>query len=102
MQVLGVLATMMLRHPNHCDALCDDTKLFEQCVDTTLAHRKNPRVIRQACQLFRNLVVRNTHLRSTVLDKGVEGVLREARQLTDCRDVAVAALRDLGLEDYNM
>lgn len=101
-QVLGVLATMMLRQPDHCDALCDDAVLFDHCVDATLAHRKNPGVMRQACQLFRNLVVRNTHLRSTVLAKGVEGVLRDARKLTDCTDVAVAALRDLGLDDYNL
>ena len=101
-QVLGVLATMMLRHPDHCDALCADAVLFDHCIDATLAHRKNPGVMRQACQLIRNLVVRNTHLRSEVLGKGVEGALRDARKLTDCTDVAVAALRDLGLDDYNV
>jgi hypothetical protein len=101
-QVLGVLATMLLRQPDHCDALCSDTVLLDHCVDATLAHQRNPGVMRQACQLYRNLVVRNPHLRSIVLGKGVESVLRDARKLVDCRDVAVAALRDLGLEDYNV
>jgi hypothetical protein len=52
---------------------------------------------------IRNIVVRNTELRPAVLGKGVEPLLRQAktRYPAACQDVGSAALRDLGLENYN-
>jgi hypothetical protein len=64
-------------------------------------HSKSAAVMRQACQLIRNLVVRNPELRQPILGKGMEPLLRGAKALKDCDDVAAAALRDLGLNDYN-
>lgn len=100
-QVLGLLATVMLRQPEHCDALAADGALFGHVTDAILAHRTSPPVMRQAAQLVRNLVVRNEHLRPQVLGaQGVEPALRKGRRLPDCGDVCCAALRDLGLNDY--
>ena len=100
-QALGLLATVLLRQPEHCDAANANERLMTQVVDAMLTHRSSPAVMRQACQVVRNLVVRNTHLRQPMLQRGVEPVLRGAKKLTDCGDVALAALRDLGLDDYN-
>lgn len=46
--------------------------------------------------------VRNPELRPVVLEKGGEEVLRAIKDThpKDCGDVAAAALRDLGLENY--
>ena len=100
MQALGLLATVLLRQPEHCEAAFAHEALMAEVVDAMLAHRGSASVMRQACQLVRNLVVRNTELRRPMLDKGVEAVLRGAKRLNECDDVATAALRDLGLSDY--
>jgi hypothetical protein len=101
LQALGLMATVLLRQPEHC-ALADANEgLMAQVTDAIFCHRASPPVMRQACQLVRNLVVRNEDLRVPMLKRGVEPVLREARQLPECGDVALAALRDLSLDNYN-
>jgi armadillo repeat-containing protein 6 len=101
LQALGLLATVLLRQPEHCEALFGDESLMSEVMDVLLAHRQSPTVMRQACQLIRNLVVRNPELRQPLLRKGLEPLLRSAKSLKDCDDVAAAALRDLGFNDYN-
>ncbi|KAF6264410.1 armadillo-type protein [Scenedesmus sp. NREL 46B-D3] len=60
-------------------------------------------VQRQACMAVRNMVVRNPELRPGFLAAGAEDLLRAVKLLFpgSCKDVASAALRDLGLEHYN-
>ncbi|KAF8072541.1 ARMC6 [Scenedesmus sp. PABB004] len=60
-------------------------------------------VQRQACMAVRNMAVRNPELRPAFLAAGVEELLRGARAAFPgaCKDVAAAALRDLGLDNYN-
>lgn len=62
----------------------------------------NGGVARQACMAIRNMVVRNPELRGPFLDKGAEALVRgvKARYAGSCGDVGSAALRDLGLEQY--
>lgn len=59
-------------------------------------------VQRQACMAVRNMVVRNPELRPGFLAAGCEGLLRSVKGLypAACKDVASAALRDLGLDNY--
>jgi hypothetical protein len=47
--------------------------------------------------------VRNPELRPIVLDKGSEELVRMAKRLhpKTCGDVGAAALRDMGLDNYN-
>lgn len=41
-------------------------------------------------------------MRSTLLDKGAEGLLRQVKAAyPSCADAGSAALRDLGLDNYN-
>ncbi len=60
-------------------------------------------VQRQACMALRNLVARNTEFRPLLLDMGAEDALRRAKASYPqaCGDVGSAALRDLGLINYN-
>ncbi len=70
------------------------------------AMRDNPTssiVQRQSAILLRNMVVRNTENRPLFLDGGAEALLRAAKKAhpRNCTDVGSAALRDLGLDNYN-
>ncbi|XP_058088585.1 uncharacterized protein LOC131235417 [Magnolia sinica] len=57
---------------------------------------------KQSCLMIRNLVVRNSENRTILLGNGIEKIIRKAKQNHDnCKDAAAAALRDLGLDDYN-
>jgi hypothetical protein len=60
-------------------------------------------VQRQACMALRNMVVRNPELHPGFLAAGAEELLRSVKLLFpgSCKDVASAALRDLGLDNYN-
>jgi hypothetical protein len=59
-------------------------------------------VQRQACMAVRNMVVRNPELRPGFLAAGAEPLLRGVKGVFPgaCKDVASAALRDLGLDHY--
>ncbi|KAI8467114.1 MAG: hypothetical protein J3K34DRAFT_524021 [Monoraphidium minutum] len=59
-------------------------------------------VARQACMAVRNMAVRNPELRAPFLERGAEALLRgaKARHAAMCGDVGSAALRDLGLDQY--
>lgn len=52
---------------------------------------------------MRNMVVRNLELRPVFLGKGAEDAVRAAKRAhpKSCTDVGSAALRDLGLDNYN-
>lgn len=65
------------------------------------AHAQQPGVNRQACQVLRNLVARNKDLGPPILEKGAEALLRNAKLLDEVDDVAVGAMRDLGVDKYN-
>ncbi|XP_047341394.1 armadillo repeat-containing protein 6 [Impatiens glandulifera] len=57
-----------------------------------------------ACQMIRNLTVRNPENRSILLSNGVEELIRKVKvnHPTIARDAATDALRDLGLDNYNL
>eukprot|EP00884_Botryococcus_braunii_P005371 jgi/Botrbrau1/14835/Bobra.0278s0005.1 len=108
-QALGLLVALTLRNPSAgqkaVEAGCVDT-----VVDVMKAVDTNPKtaataqwVQRQACMSIRNIAGRNTALRPILLNKGVEDLLRQAKQRfpAACHDVGSAALRDLGIENYN-
>jgi len=58
---------------------------------------------KQACLMIRNLAVRNPENRPIILEKGLENLIRNAKANHEsCKDAATSALRDLGLDDYNI
>jgi hypothetical protein len=61
-------------------------------------HIKRAVMLRQACLLLRNMVVRCPELKQPMLDEEIEPTLREIHALRGCDDEAYAVLRDLGCE----
>jgi hypothetical protein len=103
-QCVGALAATCLKNPEAATA-CASENVFEivaeaMSSDVGVAHAG---VQRQACMFFRNAVVRNPELRSVALATSAEASLRLAKKNhpKHCGDVATAALRDLGCDNYN-
>jgi len=103
-QCVGALAAACLKNPEAATA-CASENVFEivaeaMSSDVGVAHAG---VQRQACMFFRNAVVRNPELRSVALATSAEASLRLAKKNhpKHCGDVASAALRDLGCDNYN-
>lgn len=60
-------------------------------------HADSIGVQKQACLAIRNLVARNPEHCDILLEAGAESLIRDAKDsVTDCDDLAKAALRDLG------
>ena len=77
--------------------------MIDWVVEMMRQHPTNALVQRQSAILVRNMVVRNTENRPLFLEKGSEALLRAAKKAhpRNCTDVGSAALRDLGLDNYN-
>lgn len=101
-QALALLAALTLRNPSAASESvrhgCHRVALH--CMDI---HKGSPNLLRQGCQFIRNAVSRNPELQQHFLDCNAEDLVREAQaKFSECSDVAAAALRDLGLHDYNL
>lgn len=101
-QALGVLAAMTLRQPDICTSAAE-AGLPDLLMEVMGEARGKAGVQRVAAMLVRNMVVRTPELREVFLSKGMEAALREAKAAhpAHCKDVGSAALRDLGLDNYN-
>eukprot|EP00878_Enallax_costatus_P033258 GHUV01036665.1.p1 GENE.GHUV01036665.1~~GHUV01036665.1.p1 ORF type:complete len:148 (+),score=72.61 GHUV01036665.1:261-704(+) len=79
------------------------SKVFGVGVTSGNSNGSAAAVQRQACMAIRNMVVRNPELRPVLLAANAEELLRSVKTLfpSSCKDVASAALRDLGLDNYN-
>ncbi|MEW5303712.1 MAG: hypothetical protein WDW36_006378 [Sanguina aurantia] len=98
---LGLLGNICLRLPEVATMVAD-AGAIDAVLGLLSEHPNWAAAGRQAAILLRNMVVRNPELRPVVLEKGGEEVLRAIKDThpRDCGDVAAAALRDLGLENY--
>lgn len=90
-------AAITLRSPQN-SALVVEFGLIDCIVSEMNRHKDNTGLMRQGCLCFRNIAGRCPHLRSHLLDAGVEGVLRKAGTMQGAVDEAYASLRDLNLE----
>ena len=103
-QCVGALAAACLKNPESATA-CACANVFEIVAEAMSSDVgvKHAGVQRQACMFFRNAVVRNPELRSVALATTAEQSLRLAKRNhpRECGDVATAALRDLGCDNYN-
>ncbi|GIL83032.1 hypothetical protein Vretimale_8546 [Volvox reticuliferus] len=99
---LGLLGNMMLRQPDIC-CKAAEAGVIDMVVEAMQRHSGRASVQRQACLVTRIMVARNPELRPLFLERGVEALLRTAKVAHPvlCRDVGSAALRDLGLDNYN-
>ncbi|EEH56071.1 uncharacterized protein MICPUCDRAFT_40627 [Micromonas pusilla CCMP1545] len=101
-QCLGALTALCLRHPENA-ARCGAEGVFEPIVECMAAGAAHKGTQRQGAMFLRNAVVRNPENVPLVLATRAEALLRAAKRNhpSDCVDVASAAMRDLGCENYN-
>lgn len=101
-QAIGMLVSLSLRNPEAATRFCDDG-IIAATVDSMKYHSNHSGIQRQGCMMIRNCVVRCPELRPTVLSFGTEDVIRKSRTAwpDQCKDVGTAALRDLGIDNYN-
>ena len=103
-QCVGALAAACLKRPEAATA-CASANAFEIVAEAMAGAVgvSHAGLQRQACMFFRNAVVRNPELRAAALATTAEASLRSAKKNhpAACADVATAALRDLGCDNYN-
>lgn len=111
---LGFLANLALRNPDASKAAVEEgcAPAIVQTMRSMLAlcssaggpkaAGRAPAALRQGCMAVRNMAVRSEEARAALLEAGAEAVVRQARAEapTGCGDVGSAALRDMGLDDY--
>lgn len=102
--VLGLLTAITLRMPNLAEKAAEAGAL-DAVLEVLSAHSSWASACRQAAMMVRNMVVRSPTVRVLALEKGLEALLRQAKAVhnknRDLKDAASAALRDLGLDNYN-
>eukprot|EP01023_Acetabularia_acetabulum_P055239 TRINITY_DN635_c0_g1_i8.p1 TRINITY_DN635_c0_g1~~TRINITY_DN635_c0_g1_i8.p1 ORF type:complete len:449 (-),score=72.49 TRINITY_DN635_c0_g1_i8:570-1916(-) len=98
----AILSALMLRNPEMGLSLFSDG-FGEIFANLLTSYGDDANVMRQVCQAVRNMVVRNDDLKEKMLQMGVEKQLKMVQQThRNCQDVALAALRDLGVDDYQI
>jgi len=95
---IACLAAMSLRNPSNATRIveCGAVELVVKAMRAF--QEKSSALLRQGCLCIRNIAARCVELRGTLLDAGVESVLRDAGRHQDVIDEAYAALRDLECE----
>lgn len=95
---IACLAAMSLRNPSNATRIveCGSVDLIVKAMRNF--QEKSSALLRQGCLCIRNIAARCVELRGTLLDAGVESVLRDAGRHQDVIDEAYAALRDLECE----
>ncbi|KAI4298431.1 hypothetical protein L6164_031992 [Bauhinia variegata] len=101
-EVMSIISVLSLRSPENAaraiEAGAGDLAI-QAMQKYPLAHQMQ----RNSCLMIRNLVVRNPENRTILLNNGVEKYIRKAKHSHDnCKEAATDALRDLGLDDYNL
>lgn len=102
-QCVGCLAALLLKNPEGA-ARCGAEGVFEPVVDAMSRARAHKGLQRQCAMFLRNAVVRNPENVPLILNNtDAEALLRLSKKNhpKECVDVASAAMRDLGCDNYN-
>lgn len=101
-EVMYNISVLCLRSPDHASRAVE-AGAGDLAIQAMLKFPGAQLLQRNACIMIRNLVVRNRENRTILLKNDIEKLIRKAKgnHLT-CKDVATDALRDLGLDNYNL
>lgn len=107
-QACGVLTNVFLRNPEvasqaaECGLLTSLLTLLKSLLTAPSAPRAGA-ATRQVCMALRNAAARSPELRPALLEAGAEDLLRMTKEVFGqvCSEAATAALRDLGVDNYN-
>ncbi|KAI3675276.1 hypothetical protein L1987_84864 [Smallanthus sonchifolius] len=100
-EVMTIICTLCLRSPANA-SLAMEAGAGDLAIQSMQKFPNSHQLQKNSCLMIRNLVARNPENRPILLSNGIEKIIRNAKENhKSCRDAAVAALRDLGLENYN-
>ncbi|KAG1342237.1 armadillo repeat-containing protein 6 [Cocos nucifera] len=100
-EVMSIVAVLSLRSPENA-ARAIEAGAGDLAIQAMKKFPASYQMQRQSCLMIRNLVVRNPENRALLLGNGIENLIKKAKGSHEiCKDAATAALRDLGLNDYN-
>ncbi|XP_057965199.1 uncharacterized protein LOC131155801 isoform X2 [Malania oleifera] len=101
-EVMSIICALSLRSPNNA-ARAIEAGAGDIVIQAMQKFPAAQQMQRNSCLMIRNLVVRNPENRTLLLNIGIEKFVRKAKENHEsCKDAASAALRDLGLNDYNL
>ncbi|KAK9096689.1 hypothetical protein Sjap_022186 [Stephania japonica] len=100
-EIMTIITVLSLRSPANA-ACAMEAGVGDFAIEAMKKFPDAYQMQRQSCLMIRNLVVRNPENRAILLGNGIEKIIRKAKESHEsCRDAASAALRDLGLDNYN-
>ncbi|KAB2634411.1 armadillo repeat-containing protein 6 [Pyrus ussuriensis x Pyrus communis] len=101
-EIMAVISVLSLRSPDNA-AIAIEAGAGELALQAMQKFPAAQQMQRNSCLMIRNLVSRNAANRTILLNSGIEKHIRMAKQNhVSCKEAATDALRDLGLDDYNM
>ncbi|KAG2705481.1 hypothetical protein I3760_05G055400 [Carya illinoinensis] len=101
-EVMSLISVLSLRSPENA-ARAIEAGAGDLAIQAMEKFPTAQQMQRNSCLMIRNLVVRNPENRTLLLSHGIEKYLRGAKQSHEsCKDAASDALRDLGLDNYNL
>ncbi|XP_072982566.1 uncharacterized protein [Typha latifolia] len=101
-EVMSIITVLSLRSPENA-ARAIEAGAGDLAIQAMQKFPSSYQMQRQSCLMIRNLVVRNPENRTILLSNGIEKLIRKAKGVHEtCKDAATAALRDLGLDNYNI
>lgn len=101
-EVMSVVWVLSLRSPDTA-ARAITAGAGDLAIQSMRRFPESDQLQKNACLMIRNLVVRNPENRTVLLRNGIEDLIRRAKRNHKCCKVAATdALRDLGLDDYNL
>ncbi|KFK30021.1 hypothetical protein AALP_AA7G207600 [Arabis alpina] len=100
-EVMLIISIICLRSPDHA-ASAIEAGAGDLAVQAMKRFPVAAQMQRNACNMIRNIAVRNAENRTLLLAIGIEKLIRTAKANNEtCRESATDALRDLGLDNYN-
>ncbi|KAK7308583.1 hypothetical protein VNO77_42202 [Canavalia gladiata] len=101
-EIMSIISVLSLRSPDNA-ARAIEAGAGDLAVQAMQKFPAAHQMQRNSCLMIRNLVVRNPENRAILLNNGIEKYIRKAKQTHgNCKDAATDALRDLGLDNYNL
>ncbi|CAN4088852.1 unnamed protein product [Withania somnifera] len=101
-EVMSMITVLSLRSP-HNAACAIEAGAGDVVIQAMLRFPESELLLRSCCFMIRNLVVRNPENRTILLGNGIEELIRKAKMnYKSCKNAATDALRDLGLDGYNL
>ncbi|XP_059311854.1 uncharacterized protein LOC132063364 [Lycium ferocissimum] len=100
-EVMSLITVLSLRSPHNASRAIE-AGAGDMVIQAMQRFPESELLQRSCCFMIRNLVVRNPENRTILLGNGIEKLIRKAKIYKSCKNAATDALRDLGLDNYNL